>query len=124
MCSWSSAPEYVERKTDSRSSKGETKSNKAKLTRSDKLKTKSDNAKNVMIKKIEDVSREAMMEKCGCKKFCLSTVGDTIAESLSMLVDYMTPWMAMKQSEHREKFFPILEGCALGVTTGGHLDKR
>ena len=42
-------------------------SNKAKLTRSDKLKTKSDNAKDVMIKKIEDVSREAMMEKCGCK---------------------------------------------------------
>jgi hypothetical protein len=74
---------------------------------------------------IEGVCRKAMMSECGCKKnFCLSLVGNTITESLKLLVDYMTPWMAMTKKEHREKFFPILEGCVLGVTEGGHLDKR
>ena len=30
----------------------------------------------------------------------------------------------MEKNEHRQKFFAILEGCARGVTSGGHLDKR
>ena len=76
-------------------------------------------------KQIEDICRDAMHKKCGCsKKYCLSAVGDTNSESMSMMVEYMTPWMAMPQKEHREKFFPILEGCVRGVTEGGHLSKR
>ena len=74
---------------------------------------------------IEKVCRSAMTYECGCKGgFCLGNVGDTISESLRMLVDYMTPWIVMPGKEHREKFFNILEGCALGVSKGGHLNKR
>ena len=114
--SWSSAPQYIDKSS---------KSTEGKESRSEKLDRKSRNAKDLKYNEIEKVSRDAMTDKCGCKRgFCLGNVGNTISESLSMLVDYMTPWMAMPRKEHREKFFAILEGCALGVSEGGHLNKR
>ena len=112
MWSWSSAPQYI--------NKGE-----GKESRSQKLDRKSTNAKEMKYSEMEKVSRAAMMYECGCKRnFCLGNVGDTISESLRMLLDYMTPWMVMPGKEHREKFFNILEGCAVGVSKGGHLSKR
>ena len=117
MCSWSSAPQYIDKSTSS--------SDQGKESRSQKLNTKSKNAKDLKYSEKEKVCRAAMMSECGCKKnFCLSSVGETITDSLKMLVDYMTPWMAMDKKEHRDKFFLILEGCILGVSEGGHLDKR
>jgi hypothetical protein len=98
--------------------------NTEKLPRSAKLKTKKEDAKELTYKEIEDVCRKAMHKECGCGKYCLSAVGDTNSKSLSMLMEYMTPWMAMTQKEHRANFFPVLEGCVRGVTEGGHLDKR
>ena len=108
--SWKSAPKF--------------KSAKEKQPRAAKLQAKKDDAEELTYKQIENICRNAMHEKCGCGKFCLSAVGDTNSKSLSMMVEYMTPWMAMPQKEHREKFFPILEGCVRGVTEGGHLSKR
>ena len=113
MWSWSSAPRYID------------KGAKAKESRSQKLDRKSSDAKDMKYSELEKVSSAAMRYDCGCKGgFCLGNVGNTISESLRMLVDYMTPWMAMSGKEHREKFFNILEGCALGVSKGGHLNKR
>ena len=113
MWSWSSAPRYID------------KGAQAKESRSQKLDRKSRDAKDFKYTNIEKVSSDAIRFECGCKGgFCLGKVGDTISESLRMLVDYMTPWIAMSGKEHREKFFNILEGCALGVSKGGHLNKR
>ena len=113
MWSWSSAPRYID------------KGAKAKESRSQKLARQSSDAKDVKLTKIESISSDAIRFKCGCKGgFCLGNVGDTISESLRMLVDYMTPWIAMPKEEHREKFFNILEGCALGMSKGGNLNKR
>jgi hypothetical protein len=94
------------------------------MPRAKKQKMKSDRSNDMKLKEIEDICREAMYFKCGCGKYCLATVAEKTSDSLRMLVDYMTPWIAMGRTEHREKFFPILEGCARGVTNGGHLDKR
>ena len=116
MCSWSSAPQYVDKGA---------KSKEGKESRSQKLDRKSSDAKDVKHIKIESICSAAMRDGCGCKDgFCLGNVGNTISESLRMLVDYMTPWIVMPGKEHREKFFNILEGCALGVSEGGHLNKR
>lgn len=41
-----------------------------------------------------------------------------------MLAEYIDPWMEMDKKEHRAKFFTILEGCARGVSPGGHLNAR
>ena len=114
LSSWSSASLKTKRIRD-----------KNEESRSQKLNRKSSNAADLKQSKIEDVCRAAMMSECGCKRnFCLSSVGDTITESLKLLVNYMTPWMVMSKKEHREKFFPILEGCALTVSEGRHLDKK
>jgi len=43
---------------------------------------------------------------------------------MDMISSYITPWMNMDKQEHRQQFFSILEGCARGVSAGGHLDKR
>jgi hypothetical protein len=75
-------------------------------------------------KNISEIAREAILFDCKCKVPCLANVGDTITESGDMMAEYMTTWMNMERKEHREKFFGILEGCARGVTSGGHLDKR
>jgi hypothetical protein len=74
--------------------------------------------------RIEDVAREATLFDCNCKRACLAGVGDNVTESIDMLTEYMIPWFNMPSSEHRAKFFSILEGCASGVTAGGHLNKR
>lgn len=55
---------------------------------------------------------------------CLGVIGSTIKESLELLVDYIEPWMNMNKNEHRQKFFGILEGCAQGVSPGGHLNAK
>jgi hypothetical protein len=73
---------------------------------------------------ISNIAREASLYDCSCKKMCLASVGGSVSESVNMLKQYMTPWMNMDKKEHRQKFFAILEGCAHGVTEGGHLDKR
>lgn len=73
---------------------------------------------------IEDIAREAALFDCKCKNACLASVGDSVAESIRMLTDYITPWINMTNKEHKAKFFPILEGCAHGVSPGGHLNKR
>jgi hypothetical protein len=109
LFSWSSAPKYKDKK---------------KYSRSQKQKIRLATANDYKKQDVEKICRAAMHFECGCGNFCLATVGDTVTESLSMLVEYMTPWMIMSRKEHREKFFPILEGCARGVTEGGHLDKR
>jgi hypothetical protein len=75
-------------------------------------------------KRIEDIAREAALFDCDCKKTCLASVGDSVTESIDMLADYMTPWFNMTSREHKGKFYGILEGCAHGVTAGGHLNKR
>ena len=75
-------------------------------------------------KAIDDIVTEATLTKCPCKKLCLLNVGSNVQESLSMMKEYMTPWMLMGRTEHREKFFPLLEGCVAGVSDGGHLDKK
>jgi len=73
---------------------------------------------------IEDIAREAALFDCQCKKACLASVGDSVGDSIVMLADYMTPWFNMGNKEHKGKFFGILEGCAHGVTSGGHLNKK
>lgn len=73
---------------------------------------------------ISAIAREAIMFDCSCKEPCLASVGSTITDSIDMMTEYMTPWMNMEKNEHRQKFFAILEGCAHGVTAGGHLEKR
>lgn len=73
---------------------------------------------------IGDVARDAALFNCDCKKMCLAKVGGTIPESVSLLSEYMTPWIHMDKKEHRNKFFSLLEGCARGITPGRHLNKR
>ena len=73
---------------------------------------------------IEDIVIQATMFRCPCEKLCLLNVGSTISESVDLMKEYMTPWILMSRSEHREKFFPILEGCVEGVSEGGHLEKK
>jgi hypothetical protein len=107
--SWASAPKYK---------------SKEKQPRAAKLQSKKEEAKQLTSQQIENICRDAIHKPCGCGRYCLNNVGDTNSKSLSMMVEYMTPWMAMPQKEHRDKFFPILEGCARGVTEGGHLSKR
>jgi len=107
--SWKSAPKFK---------------NEEKQSRAEKLKTKKEDAKDLTYKEIEDACRKAIHKECSCGQYCLSGVGDTNSKSLSMMVEYMTPWMAMTKKEHREKFFCVLEGCVRGVKEGGHRDKR
>jgi len=85
--------------------------------------TKAKKAETKRRNEIEDIAREAVCFNCDCKKLCLSHVGDTATESIAMMADYMIPWINMSKKEHRHKFFAILEGCASGVTAGGHLEK-
>jgi hypothetical protein len=75
-------------------------------------------------KRIEDIAREAALFDCDCNQTCLARVGDSVTDSIDMLAAYMTPWFNMSNKEHKSKFFPILEGCAHGVSPGGHLNKK
>jgi hypothetical protein len=72
---------------------------------------------------IADIAREATTFNCDCGKLCLASVGSNAHESMDMLTQYMLPWINMDQKEHKEKFFPLLEGCSKGVTPGGHFKK-
>jgi len=89
-----------------------------------KLKKKFEKDVATREKCITSIARETSLYNCSCKKMCLANVGGNVNDSLNMLKQYMTPWMNMDKKEHRQKFFAILEGCAHGVTEGGHLDKR
>jgi hypothetical protein len=61
---------------------------------------------------------------CQCQNNCLARVDPNCNWEVSrkLLQEYSTPWLNMKRSEHREKFFSLIEGCAKGVKEGGHID--
>lgn len=72
----------------------------------------------------EEIAQELMLFNCDCKKTCLLRIDENWQVSKQLLVEYVTPWLNMDRNEHRQKFYSLLEGCAKGVTSGGHLEKR
>jgi hypothetical protein len=95
-----------------------------KYSRSEKQKERAARASDLKDFNLKNIFKKTCLYECGCRQFCLAMVGKNINESLEMITEYMTPWILMDKKEHRDKLLPILEGCARGVTEGGHLDKR